>query len=667
MKLKSVEIKNFRLLENIVVNIDETTTSIVGKNNTGKTSFSKIFDIFINDRRFSFDDFSLKTHIVFNRIIKIYDQIDDSNRERYLNWISKVIPKISLLLEIEIDNSDTWSNVRPFNVGLATQNEIKILFEFKPDNTEKLLKAAKEKDDEYILDRIIVSPVEIFRQLLDEFYKAEIRPFSETEITNPVSIRDVQHLLQCSFIYAQRAVEDSHSDKASKLSNVFEYQYKNSKLDNEGLTKELTSTIENTSNEINVKLKEFFNDFITSFSEFGFPNIDKEELELKSDLKVEKLFKNDVKLFYKHGLNSLPENHNGLGYSNLIYIISKIIGFHEIFNDSKASLCLVFIEEPEAHMHPQMQSVFISKINTFLLKRGFNVQVILTTHSSHILTNSNFESIRYFTTKNRSAIIKDLKRFNPTIDKSETLKFLKQYLTLGNADLFFADKAVLFEGVVERLLMPVFVNKLDANKNTHLSENYISYIEVGGAYANKFKELLEFLELKTLIITDIDCVEKTEITSKKGIKRTVEVKAEITNNDQLLTSNVVLKKWIPSVDKINELLKVDNKDKKDNNICVVYQTNSISNGIKCGRSFEEAFIIDNSDYIFDNKDKILSIKNELKKHNTKDEVFSNSYQIYEFIDRNNKKTDFAFDLLTVKQKKWKVPTYIEEGLEWLAI
>jgi len=546
---------------------------------------------------------------------------------------------------------------------LDTSNKISILFEYKPSNTEKLLKSVSEKIDKLTSNDVSVEPIDVFREEYKNFYKTEIKPYSASEITSPVSLRDVQNLLQCSFIYAQRAVEDSHSERASKLSNVFENQYKNKKDDNESLTKDLTATVENTSNEINTKLKGFFDDFISSFSVFGFPNVDKEELELKSDLKVERLFKNDVKLFYKHGANVLPENYNGLGYSNLIYIISNIIGFQEIYNDSKANLCLIFIEEPEAHMHPQMQSIFISKINNFLNDRGFNVQVILTTHSSHMLTNSAFESIRYFTTKNRSTIIKDLMNFNPRKNKEETLNFLHQYLTLGKADLFFGDKAILFEGVVERLLMPVFIQKVDEKKGTNLAENYISYIEVGGAYAHNFKELIEFLGLKTLIITDIDCVEKTTL-GESG--RTVYKKKEITDNEDLLTSNPVLKTWLPIEENIKKLLFECADKRQDKNVRVVYQTNFHETEVKCGRSFEEAFIIDNSKYLFQNRKSLKSIKNSLKSYKSESEIFNNSYKIYSFIDRNNKKTDFAFDLLTINKNDWQIPTYIKEGLEWLA-
>ena len=87
--------------------------------------------------------------------------------------------------------------------------------------------------------------------------------------------------------------------------------------------------------------------------------------------------------------------------------------------------------------------------------------------------------------------------------------------------------------------------------------------------------------------------------------------------------------------------------------------------IKCGRSFEEAFIIDNVRFIFEKESVLSSIKNKLKQYTYEDEIFNDSYEIADFIGRNNKKTDFAFDLL-ITQKHWQIPTYIKEGLLWLA-
>jgi predicted ATP-dependent endonuclease of OLD family len=114
--------------------------------------------------------------------------------------------------------------------------------------------------------------------------------------------------------------------------------------------------LETASGNIDGKLKTFFSPFVTYFNTFGFPGMGKERVELKSQLEPEILFTNNVKLFYNHDGKSLPEKYNGLGYSNLICMIAQIIGFYNEIKDKKNNLNLIFIEEPEAHMHPQMQS-----------------------------------------------------------------------------------------------------------------------------------------------------------------------------------------------------------------------------------------------------------------------------------------------------------------------
>ncbi len=86
-----------------------------------------------------------------------------------------------------------------------------------------------------------------------------------------------------------------------------------------------------------------------------------ETLQLQSQIEIESLFRNNVRLVYNHDENLLPEKYNGLGYKNLMYIISKILSFEILHQDKKCDLNLLFIEEPEAHMHPQMQTVFYKK------------------------------------------------------------------------------------------------------------------------------------------------------------------------------------------------------------------------------------------------------------------------------------------------------------------
>jgi len=645
MKITNIKIENFRLLDDIEINLENITTAIVGKNNSGKTSFSEIFNIFMNSRKFEFEDFAINSHQKFQDAYNIYLAINDENKEEKVLELIESIPKIKLLFDITYSEEDTWTNIKPFISSLEESNTIKIIFEYAPKNTERFfqtIKSAIDKNSSDLLDEIKI--------IFSSHYKTVIKAYSESENMDEVDFSDVEKLLQCHFIEAQRDLEDSKSSN-TKLSSIFQKEYDHRTKNEDNSSDELIEVTDTANGEIEKRLNVFFKDFVDSFKEFGFPGIDNERLELQSNIVVENLFKNNVRLVYNHDDNILPEKYNGLGYKNLMYIISKILSFEILHQDKKCDLNLLFIEEPEAHMHPQMQRVFIENITNFLRTKNFNVQVIITTHSSHILTNAEFESIRYFSKNSYSSSIKDLKKFSGDLAEPQTLEFLKQYLTLDKSELFFADKAILFEGVVERLMMPVFIKKLDIQGGTNLSEQYISYIEVGGAYMNKFKELLKFLDIKTLIITDIDSIDVNN--SRK--------KVEITDDITLETSNVCLKQWLPQKEKIQDLLSASENEKIDDKIRVAYQTKLDETTVKCGRSFEEAFVLDNLQYILDEKDNLISIKKKLSSYNEISEIKEDSYEISKSID----KTDFAFDLLS-NQDNFNVPRYIQEGLVWLS-
>ncbi len=642
MNITNIKIENFRLLDNVEINLEEITTAIVGKNNSGKTSFSEILNTFMNEKeKFEFEDFSFLSHQNFYDSYFKLTQINDTNKEEIIKEILETIPKIKLILTVKYIEEDNWTNIKPFMNSLDKNDEIKILFEYSPKDTIKLFDIMKGNENDLI---------EELRSSFNSNYQIIIRPYSDVEETTILKLNDVQKLLQCHFIEAQRDLEDNKSSN-TKLSSIFQKQYDYQTKKDDNNSDALIESTDKANSDIEEKLKKFFEQFISSFENFGFPGIDNETLELQSNIEIESLFRNNVRLVYNHDGNILPEKYNGLGYKNLMYIISKILSFQILHQDTKCDLNLLFIEEPEAHMHPQMQTVFIKNITEFLKGKGFNVQVIISTHSSHILTNAKFESIRYFTKNTYNSKIKDLRKFHTELTETETLKFLEQYLTLDKGELFFSDKAILFEGVVERLLMPVFIQKLDEANSTNLSEQYISYIEVGGAYMNKFKELLEFLDIKTLIITDIDSIDPGN--SRKSV--------EISNNVNFETSNSCLKNWLPAITKITDLINAVESDKISNKIRVAYQTKVARQVFKCGRSFEEAFLLDNLQFVYDNKDNFSSFTKMLSEQLNITDIENKSFNITKSI----KKTDFAFDLLS-KKDDWDIPLYIEEGLTWLS-
>ena len=91
----------------------------------------------------------------------------------------------------------------------------------------------------------------------------------------------------------------------------------------------------------------------------------------------------------------------------------------------------------------------------------------------------------------------------------QLFKFLKQYLTINSAELFFSSKVIFIEGTTERMLLPWFIQVHDRNvEDAGLSSQNITVLEVG-ANAKAFAPFLRFIGVTTLVITDIDTTKES--------------------------------------------------------------------------------------------------------------------------------------------------------------
>jgi hypothetical protein len=384
---------------------------------------------------------------------------------------------------------------------------------------------------------------------------------------------------------------------------------------------------------------------------FGYPGLDGSELETETTLDVERLLSRHTRVRYAghHGI-LLPESYTGLGIRNLIFILLRIVSFYRAFRAEPTApgVHLVFIEEPEAHLHPQMQEVFIRQVSKIAQQLSaqegaplpWPVQFIVSTHSSHVANAAGFESIRYFLPTSADSVrqtkIKDLReglRETP----EEHRRFLHQYLTLTRCDLFFADKAVLIEGTSERLLLPVIIKKLeeaepDAPK---LSSQYMTTMEVGGAYAHIFFDLLDFLELRTLIITDLDSVAAPTGAACPVYEGTG-------------TSNACLNTWFGNGDCSPEALLAKDDAAKVKKLRRIAFQRPEDGGGACGRTFEDAFMLANP--------AMFGIEGTTSEEQAQC-VWNKLGKI--------KKSQFALKY-AIDDTGWSAPGYILDGLRWLA-
>lgn len=680
MKVVKISIFNYRLLKSFSLDLREDITLVIGKNNTGKTSLLSAMNKFLNSNvrnRFSYNDLNVD----FKKQIETLVISDKIFQEE---WNDQMI---NMKIYIDYDESDNLDNISELILNLDPLDHTLILsFEYFIDYDKYLLLRAdygvfkgsnlQDKGFDFFINRNI-----------SYYFRQRIRVLESGNEQNFINIEEgiVRRIINLEVISAKRDIDnDGNGTEYSRtLSRFSSDYYKARSATNTIDLSDLQKGLWEADSKFTDVYSKIFKPVIDNIKRFCVLEETEPVLHVISNLREEKLLSDNTSVIYEQDGHTLPEDYNGLGYLNLFAIIYcihlKLDAFkrQETTDVRPADINLLFIEEPEAHTHPQMQYSFIRNIKAMLRdeSKGINLHTILSTHSSHIVSQSDFDDIKYFYRdfQDNNIIVKNLSELRTLYvktDDSEDKKkehqrhfqFLKQYLTLDRAELFFADKAVFIEGDTERILMSAMMKKIDLDNREDkayiplLAQN-ISIVEVG-AYSHIFAPFLNFLNIKTLIITDIDsgdaksipcCVcdgVKTSNTSLKYfIKETFEGLKGLPQSKKVLKYDNDSNKWVAST---------------NGNIRIAYQ---INNAGYHARSFEDAFIAANYTFIKNNMSDFESLKNcELITEEPPD-----YYKIaQECIAR---KTVFATDILYFSDKElsnWNVPNYIKEGLEWLA-
>lgn len=654
MQLKQIEVTNFRLLRDISLILEPQTTVIVGRNNSGKTSLTEVMKRLLTENHptFRLEDFSLGTHQAFlDAFVAVAGGSNDPDAR-------KLLPAIEIRLIFSYKSDEPLDLLADFIVDLdpnCTEALIVIRYALKDG------KLAEFFDGLDPADKMIKT--EFFRTLRDripELYGSTISAVDPNDATNTklVDASTLRMLCASGFISAQRGLDDASQKDRVVIGRVLESLFATAKANADDVgshttAQELEAAVKDIQDRIGADFNLKLDALLPALSLFGYPGLLDPKLLTETTLDVGRLLTNHTKVRYT-GANGihLPESYNGLGARNIILILLQLREFFKLYlaMDTKPCVQLVFIEEPEVHLHPQMQEVFIRKLGEIAAVFGkeqgsrWPVQFIVSTHSSHVANEAHFETIRYFlsaadgTSGALRTVVKDLRKgLSGKAEPDRT--FLHQYMTLTRCDLFFADKAVLIEGTTERLLLPRMIRELDAARTdeVQLGSQYLSIIEVGGAYAHIFFDILEFLELRTLVITDIDTVRANE----KGQYAACQVR------HGQRTSNACIKAWfnMPEIAP-TDLLKADEAAKVCGRRRLAYQHSEVKDG-PCGRSFEDAFMLANAArFPFPGSS-----------------VEEREAQAWDAA-MNVKKSAFALEHALMTEA-WNTPLYIRDGLLWL--
>lgn len=701
MYISKISIENFRLLKNFSIDLEEELSLIIGKNNSGKTSLLYLLDKIFHWRDkggcIHIDDFNLDYKKSLVDMLAKDEVIDEKEYQE---------DGIRLRVYIKYNDDDDLSNVGLIMMDLDENNYYVVLgydYVLPYEAYCRLREKAKANADKHkasiqeevnkLLDKSIVNYFVLRRKSIA--YDAASNQINENDYidlkTRPQFHEDA--LISIGYIDAKRQVANKENDKTLSLQTAELFNQLQSD-DNE-----VIDNFIQTISESDKKLGEVYNDMFSSVldkvEEMGGVKPKETKLQVTSSLKSQNLLKGNTKVVYEHTGVQLPEDHNGLGYMNLISMIFQIEIIRQTFmkgrNGKMADINLLIIEEPEAHTHPQMQYIFIKNIKKLLnapltTKDEYrNIQSIISTHSSHIVSESEFGDIKYMRRTGNEVIAKNLKDLQNEYDNDEQqwYTFLKHYLTLSRSELFFADKAIFIEGDTERILLPILMKKLDQeelcdeDKNElPLCKQNISIIEVG-AYSHIFGKFINFIGLeKVVVFTDLD-------VGKKGDNGHIE-KTEYDGTDKMLTSNNALKDYFAKMKegndlKVNQLISLTDTQKtfswnanntkweqqENGNMRVCFQ---IKENDYQARTFEDNFFIINKDFLQENKDRIWGLKkNKLKAY------LNSQISAYDLAENGiESKATFAVEIIYNSEENgnkefcgWNIPQYIKDGLLWI--
>lgn len=708
MILKKVKIINYRQLQNVELDLQNSLTVLAGPNNSGKTTLISVLKGMFYDKKLRFNYSDIPTNLStawVDKILPVFQPIMIKHDKE--TGIREIIKQISFngifateyVMEsfqarIQVDYNPVSDNIQYFADYLMDLDETKHSFYFIYTYEPSVSSFEKDLNEQYdkmaARFRDIDNPDGVEKDTKRYFLKEELLKLycnasiekcyfcnSNYENVNSMEVSAFKKLFNFQNIPAIRELDDSESDSSKGISKRVIALLKDNVTWVEAtkrLPDLLMNDIENSGAKKEIKNSSIksLDDTIRNISKTSGGYIGKLQLEMDvNEDDVEDFIQRITRAKYDIDGLLLNEESQGLGFSNLIYLHMRLEEFYKSIDSNKVNV--FFIEEPESHMHPQMQKVFIRFLKKYYIDK--KLQGLITTHSNEIARMVGLDSLRVIrqTGKSQSELF-NLNKFRNSI-KNKKIKnvdnesafllenFFDWFFEIGYSELIFADKVVLYEGDSERLYIRKLLGLSDLSS---LYDSYISFIQVGGAYAHNYLPMLTMLKMKTLIITDLD-YDKAVITLD-AVKNSKSSNATINHCYKLVCPDKE-KKFTPTIRDLYNLQREDKVVLYDGLVYLAFQDEDST-----ARTLEEAMFnkllgynafkkIKRSKWKAIRKDNKLTFTIPNNKEGEKD----SEYSVREIVEAtSNNKTDFMYSVILGGNEEKMLPDYIKKGLLWLA-
>lgn len=482
MNISNVYVKNFRNFEEFNIKFTNGFQTIVGENNIGKSNFyyaiRLILDKYLSykDRNlekkdfYNFEDLDINSHIVIS--LDLYGE-DLSH-----------FPNLHALNTSQHTARITYIFVHKskFNNNGTTFDEIKI-----DDFRWKLYGAGNS----YVLDDILD---------LNEIHFNDIEGINLFYIN---AFRNIYNDIQgrSKSLLSQYCISRENSDtELNSLKTILDTA--STQLNGLTFIPDIKEKIEGTHEDV-------------VGESFSYPL----SLEFKSEFDED--IWNQLNLYYDHNGQNIPIDLLGLGQKNIIYLSLFISRLRNEYDQHELNILL--IEEPESHLHPQLQKILFSNLQDLN-----NVQVFMTSHSTHIASDCEYKNLNVMF-RNLEDKVKSFSPFTSNILVNREPQFLKRYLDATRSELFFASGVIFVEGIAEQFLIPIIAKEI---LGVDLLEHNISVVSIHCRYFDPFLKLLQDdgFEVPSSVIIDGDSGEipegQTETTAVRNA-RALEVEDRI--------------------------------------------------------------------------------------------------------------------------------------------
>lgn len=463
MYLRQIVIKNFRAIRELTVDFYEGVNILIGENNSGKTAVIDALRICYGYGSQWREEYVKKSDF----------HIDKQNHTDEYPDI-----EFHLYFEIQKEVEAGW-----FNDLLSVEGE---------DNQELQLHFRYYIDEKRGVERVryqvwggdnegqMITP-----DILDLFYFVHLEALRDAvQYLRPIRGNRLGQL------YSNLVTDkEKRNELAGKVRTSLHDDEEWKELIEDGKTKVnehlKETTIEGKQQKVNIDFLDFEFGRLVEYLRMQMPVYDEGILNGNGD--KQKFFQ----LF-----------QNGLGYNNLIYTATVLGDLKRKRELEPETYIALLIEEPEAHLHPQLQNIFFNYLSG-LNNLGF--QIFITSHSPTITAKAPLDSLIVLQNQNETIHSLSLKKSALTPHHK---KYLHKFLDVTKSQLFFANGVIMVEGISEALLLPELAKIVGDDYN--LEKNGIELVNINGVAFSHFAHLFNSeeenkrLHCRCAILTDDD-------------------------------------------------------------------------------------------------------------------------------------------------------------------